>query len=158
MRMRDWSSDVGSTELKATVEMERSVAGKRIEVAGAEGDLIAIGSPLVVIEIEGEGNENDKAPSPMTEVVEERIEAETPETNDVERTRVASASPESDRGAEPSLTSASAPAEPVERSLPTPAGFSSSRSQPVARGGGSSAKFLASPAVRKRASDRSEAH
>jgi 2-oxoisovalerate dehydrogenase E2 component (dihydrolipoyl transacylase) len=38
---------------KATVEMESPVTGTVIAVGGEEGDMIAIGSPLVVIEIEG---------------------------------------------------------------------------------------------------------
>ena len=37
---------------KATVEMESPVSGVVLSVAGAEGDMIAIGSPLVVIERE----------------------------------------------------------------------------------------------------------
>ena len=40
---------------KATIEMESPVSGRIIEVAGAVGDVIAIGAPLVVIETEGEG-------------------------------------------------------------------------------------------------------
>jgi 2-oxoisovalerate dehydrogenase E2 component (dihydrolipoyl transacylase) len=52
---------------KATVEMESPVSGVVVEVAGEVGDVIAIGSALVVIEVEGEG-----------EAVAERIEAETP--------------------------------------------------------------------------------
>lgn len=39
---------------KATVEMESPVAGTVVELAGAVGDVIAIGSTLVVIETEGE--------------------------------------------------------------------------------------------------------
>src|ERR1044071_5452966 len=39
---------------KATVEMESPVAGKVLEVAGEVGDMIPIGSGLVVIETEGE--------------------------------------------------------------------------------------------------------
>jgi 2-oxoisovalerate dehydrogenase E2 component (dihydrolipoyl transacylase) len=39
---------------KATVEMESPVTGKVIEVAGEVGDMIPIGSTLVVIEVEGE--------------------------------------------------------------------------------------------------------
>jgi 2-oxoisovalerate dehydrogenase E2 component (dihydrolipoyl transacylase) len=39
---------------KATVEMESPVAGKVLEVAGEVGDMIAIGSVLVVIETEGD--------------------------------------------------------------------------------------------------------
>jgi 2-oxoisovalerate dehydrogenase E2 component (dihydrolipoyl transacylase) len=46
---------------KATVEMESPVTGTVIEVAGAVGDMIAIGSTLVVIEIEGE----DAVPLPV---------------------------------------------------------------------------------------------
>lgn len=42
---------------KATVEMESPVAGVVTAVAGAEGDVIAIGSMLVEIETEGAGNE-----------------------------------------------------------------------------------------------------
>ena len=67
---------------KATVEMESPVAGTVVEVAGAEGDVIAIGSPLVVIETDGALP--DEAPAPKAEVVEQRIEAETPEAEHVE--------------------------------------------------------------------------
>jgi 2-oxoisovalerate dehydrogenase E2 component (dihydrolipoyl transacylase) len=45
---------------KATVEMESPVAGKVLEVAGAVGDMVPIGSVLVVIETEGAG----AAPAP----------------------------------------------------------------------------------------------
>ena len=38
---------------KATVEMESPVAGRVLEIAGAVGDMIPIGSVLVVIETEG---------------------------------------------------------------------------------------------------------
>lgn len=39
---------------KATVEMEAPVSGKIVAIAGEEGDIIAIGSMLVEIEVEGE--------------------------------------------------------------------------------------------------------
>ena len=39
---------------KATVEMAAPVSGKVIELAGAVGDQVAIGSPLMVFETEGE--------------------------------------------------------------------------------------------------------
>jgi len=38
---------------KATVEMESPVSGRVVSIAGAVGDVVAIGSPLVVIETEG---------------------------------------------------------------------------------------------------------
>ncbi len=41
---------------KATVEMESPVSGVIRKVAGAEGDVIAIGSMLVEIETEGEAS------------------------------------------------------------------------------------------------------
>ena len=52
---------------KATVEMESPVSGVVLEVAGAEGDMIAIGSPLVVIETDGEGEVEEAAPAPKVE-------------------------------------------------------------------------------------------
>lgn len=48
---------------KATVEMESPVAGTVVELAGEVGDKVPIGSPLAVIEVEGEGN---AAPGPST--------------------------------------------------------------------------------------------
>src|SRR5215211_117285 len=50
---------------KATVEMESPVAGKVLEVAGEVGEMIAIGSVLVVIETEGEvATDEVSAPAP----------------------------------------------------------------------------------------------
>jgi 2-oxoisovalerate dehydrogenase E2 component (dihydrolipoyl transacylase) len=51
------SEDQGLADMmtdKATVEMESPVTGKIVSLAGAVGDMIAIGSTLVVIETEGE--------------------------------------------------------------------------------------------------------
>lgn len=149
---------------KATVEMESPVSGKVIEVAGGEGDVIAIGSPLVVIETEGEGDEAEPAsapaqavapaPAPKAEVVQERIEAENLDPGDAERAMAA----------DPAMAADQAPAAKVVQSElrpPAPARAShGSSSAPAAQGtsapqprGVSSAKVLASPAVRKRASD-----
>jgi len=57
---------------KATVEMESPVAGTIVQIAGEEGDVVAIGSPLVVIETEGEVPV-EEAPAPKADVVEKRI-------------------------------------------------------------------------------------
>ena len=51
---------------KATVEMESPVAGVVVSIAGAEGDMLAIGAPLVVIETDGEG-EVEPEPTGMPE-------------------------------------------------------------------------------------------
>jgi len=48
---------------KATVEMESPVAGKVVALAGEVGDRVSIGSPLAVIEVEGEGNA-EASPTP----------------------------------------------------------------------------------------------
>jgi 2-oxoisovalerate dehydrogenase E2 component (dihydrolipoyl transacylase) len=113
---------------KATVEMESPVAGKIVQVAGDVGDVIAIGSPLVVIETEGDTAEVD-APAPKAAISEERIEAETPDAEDVEEAI------EEARQVEPEPAPAPAPKPPL---APAPT---------------SSAKVLASPAVRQRAKE-----
>jgi 2-oxoisovalerate dehydrogenase E2 component (dihydrolipoyl transacylase) len=79
---------------KATVEMESPVSGTVIEVAGDVGDRVAIGSTLVVIEVEGEvasGDSKDSGtvlgtsvgvPDMIAETVPESFEspsADTPE-------------------------------------------------------------------------------
>src|SRR3954470_12644421 len=59
---------------KATVEMESPVAGKVLEVAGEVGDMIPIGSVLVVIETEGEAAAvAPAAPEPAGKKVEDPI-------------------------------------------------------------------------------------
>ena len=90
---------------KATVEMESPVSGKVLEVAGEVGDTIAIGSMLVVIEIEGDvsddvledntasqGADNPEAqsasgraaPGQKDKKLEERIEVENPDASDAD--------------------------------------------------------------------------
>jgi len=68
---------------KATVEMESPVAGKVLEVAGEVGDMIPIGSVLVVIETEGA---DAPAEEPLADGMAEIPEALEPivPTTDVE--------------------------------------------------------------------------
>jgi len=121
---------------KATVEMESPVSGKVIEVAGAEGDIVAIGAPLVVIETEDEVEETGLAPTAA--IVEEWIAVENPDAGDADRAIAADPAPEP----------ASEPVAPpkVEPAIPAPA-------PSVAVPAQSGQKVLASPAVRKRAKD-----
>ena len=130
---------------KATVEMESPVSGVVLEVAGAEGDMIAIGSALVVIEIEGEVEADQHT-------VVERIAAETPDAGDADRVMAAITKPAplqgrglGEGGTRQALQDIDGPHSPAlspegerEKGGPTSA-------QP--------AKFLASPAVRARAKD-----
>ncbi|MFY8101753.1 MAG: biotin/lipoyl-containing protein, partial [Allorhizobium sp.] len=103
---------------KATVEMESPVAGKVVSIAGEVGDVVAIGSALVVIETEGEGEAQApapataSAPAPKAEVVEERIEAETPDAADV--ARVEAAAPPPPPPPPPPAASKAAPAQAAE--------------------------------------------
>jgi len=143
---------------KATVEMESPVAGRVVEVAGEVGDTVAIGSPLVVLEVEGEVDEG-AAPA-----LSERIELETPQAANEERAveatvgvgaSTSSARTEIGGGRSSSTPIAAAPQSPEPQSrepqAPTPV-----RPEPVERPAPTSAphaKALASPAVRARAKD-----
>lgn len=124
---------------KATVEMESPVSGRIVSIAGEVGDVVAIGSALVVIETDGEGeaeapaHSQSTSPAPTAKVVEERIEVETPDAADVERVEAAAPPPPPP----PAPTPKPVPARPVAQSVTRDAG----------------AKVLASPAVRKRARD-----
>jgi 2-oxoisovalerate dehydrogenase E2 component (dihydrolipoyl transacylase) len=111
---------------KATVEMESPVSGVIRKVAGAEGDVIAIGSMLVEIETEGEdAPEVESAPAP------EVVEAETPKAPPVEATAPAPA---------PSAAPVAPKAASGDGPLPS-------------QGSESGEKVLASPVVRQRARD-----
>ncbi len=125
---------------KATVEMESPVSGVVLEVAGAEGDMIAIGSPLVIIETDGEV----EADAHGTPAVAERIEAETPDAGDVERVEAEAA-----RGASTGSPRAEVLAEPKTEKPQAP---NAAQAEPV-EAPSASTKVLASPAVRARAKD-----
>ncbi|MEO1307249.1 MAG: dihydrolipoamide acetyltransferase family protein [Pseudomonadota bacterium] len=61
---------------KATVEIPSAVSGKVVWYAGTEGDTIAIGAPLVRIEVDGPGNEGEIAADDIPESSEPVEEAE----------------------------------------------------------------------------------
>ncbi len=108
---------------KATVEMESPVSGVVVAVAGEEGDMVAIGSALVVIEVEGDVEDapGSSTGSARADVVEDTISQVAPAPDPALQTPI------------PTLKTAQA--EPVEALMPT------------------HGKVLASPAVRQRASD-----
>lgn len=124
---------------KAAVEVPSTVAGKVVWLCGEPGDVIAIGSKFIQIEVEGEGN--DKAapagkPAP----------AETAEQ------------PSEDAGSD------EAPAGTAVESKPAAAAATATATKPAAKGApskqpvphrplASGEKPLASPAVRRRAQD-----
>lgn len=120
---------------KATVEMESPVSGVVLSVAGAEGDMIAIGSPLVVIETDGdEAVGEEPVPAPVHAPVEVAVEP----------------APAPEPAPKPAL------AEPIEataQAQPKDSPSSSSGRSEVKGGQVSHAKVLASPAVRARAAE-----
>lgn len=129
---------------KATVEMESPVAGTIVEIGGDVGDVISIGTPLVVIEVAGEIPD---------EVLEEQAELATGSPSSAEKpapsTPPASPTPPPEPAPPPPPPAAVSPA-------PTPAPPAPRMAEPMpsaSGGSGSSAKVLASPAVRARAKD-----
>nr|WP_298927424.1 dihydrolipoamide acetyltransferase family protein [uncultured Erythrobacter sp.] len=110
---------------KATIDIESPVDGKVVEVAGEVGDVIAVGSMLLVVEVEGEEAEEPKAQAPAPEPA-----------------------PASEPTAETAPESAPKPApEPAKVTEPAPITGGSEAEAADA------AKVLATPAVRKRARD-----
>ncbi len=109
---------------KATVEMESPVSGVVVELAGEVGDQVAIGASLMVVETdEAVAEDAPVAEAPVSEAVEEQVEAETPGV--------------------PAVVEEATPPAPVAAPAPTPAPASVEQTRLV----------LASPAVRARAKD-----
>jgi 2-oxoisovalerate dehydrogenase E2 component (dihydrolipoyl transacylase) len=95
---------------KATIDIESPVDGTVIEVAGEVGDTIAVGSMLLVIEVEGE--EAEPAPAPAKPAVEPAPEPVVEEV---------AAEPEPEPAPEPEPTAEPAPAASETKVLATPA-------------------------------------
>jgi 2-oxoisovalerate dehydrogenase E2 component (dihydrolipoyl transacylase) len=143
---------------KATVEMESPVAGRIVEVAGEEGDVIAIGSRLVVIETDGAipmDLVGEEAPAPKFEAVEERIAAETSTAQDAEDSRAGELPQRPAPTHEPAPPPEPVRAEPVEGRASSASAAREEKSGPSTSSGRTEggAKVLASPAVRKRAEE-----
>ena len=115
---------------KATVEMESPVSGVILSVAGEEGDMIAIGSPLVVIETEGDDAAEEE---PVAAPAHAPVDAPAP-------------APKVPKAPEPAPVRAESAEAPAPVAQPAPAA-------PVAAAPAHSAKVLASPAVRARATE-----
>nr|WP_298896042.1 dihydrolipoamide acetyltransferase family protein [uncultured Altererythrobacter sp.] len=90
---------------KATIDIESPVDGVVTEVAGEVGDVIAVGSMLIVVEVEGE----------VPDEVEEAEEAAAEQATQPEP------APEPEPTPEPAPTPAPAPAETSAKVLATPA-------------------------------------
>ncbi len=117
---------------KATVDMTSPVDGVVVAVHGAVGDMLAVGSPLVDLEVEGEGNTADDAALGDPEPVP-AVDVDTPVP--VQSEQVAEPAPA------PAL-----PARAVASSAPEQA-----RAEPGLPSGAKGGAVFASPATRHRA-------
>ncbi|MEO1169782.1 MAG: dihydrolipoamide acetyltransferase family protein [Pseudomonadota bacterium] len=112
---------------KATVEMEAPVTGKIVELNGEEGDMLAIGSVLAVIETDELPDEEEEA------AIAEKVKAQADDQAEEDADAPA---PEAEKAAPP---------EPE----PQPEPKAEEKAVPAAP----SARIMASPAVRKRATE-----
>ncbi len=128
---------------KATVEMAAPVTGRVIEIAGAVGDQIAIGSTLVVFETDGEGGAAEATASALGDGPE-AADATPPVNAAVTPAQPTTVRPEPVEG----RAANAAPETRASTSLSTNGGEGAS-----SNGAGGIRKALASPAVRQRAKD-----
>ncbi|MCA7922797.1 2-oxo acid dehydrogenase subunit E2 [Burkholderia cenocepacia] len=118
---------------KAAVEIPSPVTGKVIELGGRIGEMMAVGSELIRLEVEGDGNLKAAAPVRETKVATAPVEAPAP------------SKPAADTSAEPPAQPA-APRAPAKPRREEPAAPPRAALAPGERP-------LASPAVRQRAWD-----
>ncbi|RSC12919.1 dihydrolipoamide acetyltransferase family protein [Burkholderia cenocepacia] len=118
---------------KAAVEIPSPVAGKVIELGGRIGEMMAVGSELIRLEVEGDGNLKAAAPVRETKVATAPVEAPAP------------SKPAADTSVEPPAQPA-APRAPAKPRRDEPAAPPRAALAPGERP-------LASPAVRQRAWD-----
>lgn len=124
---------------KATVEIPSPVDGVVKDIFGEVGAMTAVGSVIIALEVEGEGNNIPDAPAP-----EEEVEA-APEPVQEEAPKEAAAPAAKPQGV--SAPKIEAKKAPPKAAKATPSG--APRGAPRAEGD----KPVASPAVRKRAAD-----
>lgn len=121
---------------KATVEIPSPVTGKVLWLAGAPGDMLAVGSELIRLEVEGAGNYDPDPAAAVPPPADEPVEA--PGVADMAPQDAAPASPPAPRPAPPPAPKAAAP-------KPKPAAASPAPLRPEGE------RPLAAPSVRGRA-------
>lgn len=120
---------------KATVEMEAPVSGTIVAIAGEPGDIIAIGSMLVEIEVTSDGDAQE-------------IETQEIETQEIETTLEEQVPAEPVADETPNIDNETAKAVPQATLTEDSEAAIEGEAAAVSQG-----KVLATPAVRKRASD-----
>ena len=129
---------------KANVEIPSHVAGKVLTLSGKPGDVIAVGSEIIRLEVEGKGN-----------VAESHSREEPRHSREEPRHSREGGNPAKVASPVPAPTPAPAP-KPVTAPAPAPAPalkLASSRVEPAPEPAPANDKPLASPAVRRRAKE-----
>jgi 2-oxoisovalerate dehydrogenase E2 component (dihydrolipoyl transacylase) len=125
---------------KATVGIPSSVAGKVLALGGAVGQVMAVGSEVIRIEVEGAGNLKPESATAPAKPTQEAINS------------VADAKPAA-AATEPVAAVAAAPVKPAAAPTPAPAAKASNGKAPAALVRAPGDKPIASPAVRRQAWD-----
>jgi 2-oxoisovalerate dehydrogenase E2 component (dihydrolipoyl transacylase) len=132
---------------KATVEIPSPVHGKVMSLGGTVGELMAVGSELIRLEVEGAGNVKDGAPPAAREAAAAPVQAAAPVAAKAESPSSPPVTPEGGSSVAPTLApstaSKGAPAVQAEIVPPPRAPQTPSRAP--------GDKPIASPAVRRRA-------
>ena len=125
---------------KATVEIPSSVAGKVLALGGAVGQVMAVGSEVIRIEVEGAGNLKPESATAPAKPAQDAI-------NSVVNAKPAAAA------TEPVAAVAAVPVKPAAAPTPAPAAKASNGKAPAALVRAPGDKPIASPAVRRQAWD-----
>ncbi|MEP6869460.1 MAG: dihydrolipoamide acetyltransferase family protein [Novosphingobium sp.] len=129
---------------KATVEMESPVTGRVVSLAGEVGDKVAIGSPLVVLEVDADATE-EGAHDGQPDAQAVMAEREPPSTSKPVQAELVE--PKAGEAQPLPLSSQPTPKPVVKNSPSTRSGKIGEEKE------GRTAKVLASPAVRARAAE-----
>jgi len=128
---------------KATVQVPSPVHGRVVSLGGKVGDVMAVGSELIRLEVEGEGNEATVGTTSRAATAPAAAAASAPVEPEPEAAAPAAPRPAAATAPEP----AAAPAPAAARGAPAPHAASHAPSRPEGQ------RPLASPAVRRRAWD-----
>jgi len=134
---------------KANVEIPSNVAGKVVSLTGKPGDVVAVGSEIIRLEVEGKGNVSDSSSPPLQRSdgrgSNSVSEAPAPKPE-------AKPAPKPEPKPTPALRSVPPPAPAVEIGPPPTRGRQDERERQE-----SSDRALAAPAVRRRADGPADA-
>src|SRR6187401_314007 len=136
---------------KANVEIPSNVSGKVISISGKPGDVLAVGSEIIRIEVEGKGNVTDSSSPPLQRNV---ADSSSPplQRSDGRGSNSVTEAPAAKVEAKPAPKPELKPA-PALRSVPPPPPFAEIGFPPTRGRQDDPDRPLAAPAVRRRAKE-----